>query len=100
MSRYRLAPQARADLDEIFERIAEHDRPAALNFVAALRSKFKLLASRPLMGQAMPDLSENLRSFVHGNYLVLFRPRKSGVEIMRVVHAARDLGSALSEDHP
>ena len=30
------------------------------------------------------------RSFPHGRYVVYFLPRSSGIEIVRVLHSARD----------
>jgi hypothetical protein len=34
----------------------------------------------------------HLRSFSVGNYVVFYRPMQSGVEVVRVIHAARDIG--------
>jgi len=32
------------------------------------------------------------------NYLIFYIPRRSGIEIVRVLHAARDVGGVLAEE--
>ena len=48
-----------------------------------------------MIGRARPELRENLRSFPYGAYLILYRAIGDGVEIVRVVHAARNLDDLL-----
>ena len=43
------------------------------------------------MGPLREDLAKDLRAFVIGNYVLLYRERPFGVEIVRVVHGARYL---------
>ena len=44
-----------------------------------------------MMGRARPELRADLRSLPFGAYLILYRVVEDGVEIIRVVHAARNL---------
>ena len=44
-----------------------------------------------MIGRARPEIRADLRSFPYGAYLILFRALEDGVEIVRVVHAARNL---------
>jgi toxin ParE1/3/4 len=44
-----------------------------------------------MMGRARPELRPDLRSFPCGAYLILYRAVDDGVEIVRVVHGARNL---------
>jgi toxin ParE1/3/4 len=53
--------------------------------------KLKLLADFPGMGAMREDLGPSIRTFPVGNYLIIYRPMKSGIELLRVVHGARDL---------
>lgn len=55
------------------------------------------LAEYPLLGPARPDIAPDLRYLVSGNYLVLYRVRSESVEVVRVLHGARNL-KALFED--
>ena len=43
------------------------------------------------MGEKRGDIAPNLRGFCVGNYLILYRPTKTGIEVARVIHAARDV---------
>jgi toxin ParE1/3/4 len=46
-----------------------------------------------------PQRGEGIRIAVHGNYLIVYRERDETVQILRVVHGARDL-NALFEKEP
>jgi toxin ParE1/3/4 len=41
------------------------------------------------------DLSPDLRSFVVGRYLIFDRPLSDGIEVVRVLHGARDVEAVL-----
>jgi plasmid stabilization system protein ParE len=51
-----------------------------------------------MMGEARPELGEDIRSF-HigslGSHAVFYRPLADGIVILTVVHTARDLPAAL-----
>jgi toxin ParE1/3/4 len=52
---------------------------------------FELLAEQPEIGQSMMSRRNGpLRRHTMGNYLIYYRPISEGVQIIRVVHAARD----------
>ena len=53
--------------------------------------KLQLLAEFPGMGEAKPDLGEGVRTLPVGNYLLVYRPAAEGIELLRVLHGARDL---------
>jgi toxin ParE1/3/4 len=95
MTRYVIAPAARLDLDAIWDYIGiERDSPAAAyRLIEVLYQRFELLANHPLIGQARNDLGEGLRCTVAGNYVIVYRPRQDEIEIVRVVHGARDIRS-------
>lgn len=81
--------QAEQDLIEFWIYIAQDNPDAADQMLDELESKFTLLAEQPYLGPARPDLSQGMRYFPVGNYLVLYREIAGGVEIVRVVHGAR-----------
>jgi toxin ParE1/3/4 len=83
---------SRKDYRDIWKFIAEQGRPAAadallLEFDAALA----LLGEHPLAGPLRPELGNRLSSYPVGNYVILYRPKRDGVELTRVVHGARNL---------
>ena len=48
------------------------------------------LAENPSMGRSRPEYGRGIRSFPIGNYVVFYRPTEEGVDVVRVVHGARD----------
>jgi toxin ParE1/3/4 len=56
-----------------------------------MTQKFVALGRNQMMGRARPELRPDLRSFPYGAYLILYRAIDDGVEIVRVVHGARNL---------
>jgi toxin ParE1/3/4 len=48
-----------------------------------------LLASNPYLGEAVDDLRPGLRRFSHGNYVIFYEPRETGIGLIRVLHGAR-----------
>jgi toxin ParE1/3/4 len=97
MKRYRLAPAARDDLKRISHYIAvERDAPqGAKRLREHFFDSFRLLAQNPLIGQACPEFGENMRIWPVGNYVVLYVPQDSGIDIVQVVHGARNLPAVV-----
>lgn len=91
MSRIRITPLAERDLEDIWFFIAQDDPAAADRLIDLLEEKYLLLASNPQMGPARPDIAKELRYHPVGNYLLLYRVIAGGIELVRVVHGARDL---------
>ena len=91
MTQYGVAPDAQCDLDSIYDYIARDSVSAAKGVVLALRERFRLLASQPLLGQLRPEFAPNLRSFSAGSYVIFYRPVRAGIEVMRVIHSARNI---------
>ena len=93
MSRYRLTEKAKADARAVRARIAS-DRPAAADrFMDEFYGRFRLAATQPEYGEARSDLGRDLRLFSVGNYVIVIRPIQEGIEVVRVIHGSRDIGS-------
>lgn len=58
-------------------------------------SEFQRLARNPLGGEARDDLRPGLRSVSHGSCVIYFRARPDCLEIVRVLHGARDIRELL-----
>ena len=95
MTRFRLARQAKNDLDAIATYIGGRNPSAAVRELEKLLEKFTMLGKNPLLGQLREDLPETPRSFAAGSWVILYKPITDGIEVARVVHAARDLRSLL-----
>ena len=93
MSRARTRPQAEADLFDIALYIARDDPSASDRFLDGFERTFQLLATTPDMGRARPELGQGLRSFPVGRYVIFYRSRHDGIDIVRVLSASRDIPS-------
>ncbi len=91
MGRIRRTPQAGRDLEEIWFFLAQDDPVAADRWLDALEAKLSLIADNPLLGAARADIAPELRYHPIGHYLLLYRIVSGGIEVVRVVHGARDL---------
>lgn len=94
----RVARRAAQDLRAIKDYIAQDNPAAAVNFVQKLTERFHLLLDSPGIGRKRPEITATMRSSSLGEYLILYRPFKGGIEIVRVVHAKRDLGKIVISD--
>lgn len=97
-------PQVIRDLIELATYIAADNLNASDRFLAAAEETFKQLAKMPEMGKLIqfsnPNLAGIRQQAIKGfkNYLVFYRLTNSGVEILRVIHGARDILEILDQD--
>jgi toxin ParE1/3/4 len=91
MPRLIVSPQARTDLDEILSFISQDNPVAARNLLARIKGKFRLLADNPAIGVSRNELEAGLLSLPIGNYLIFYRRPAENIEIVRVLHGARDI---------
>ena len=91
MKHFRLTSQAQLDLDEIWLFIAEDNIEAADKFHDLLLSKLITLAEQPLIGRLRDELRPNVRGFPVGSYVIFYRDTPEHIEIIRVLHGARDI---------
>jgi toxin ParE1/3/4 len=91
VARYRVSPQAKADLKVIANYLIEDNPDRAISFTEEFVAKFRQIGDRPNSYTARDDLRSGLRSAVHGKYLIFYRVDAHGAHILRVVHGARNL---------
>jgi len=73
--------------------VAENNPEAAGRLVKEMTRRFALLRDNPHIGREQDKLLVNMRSFVVKNYFIFYLPFEEGVEILRVLHGSRDIGS-------
>jgi toxin ParE1/3/4 len=77
----------------------------ALRFYDAAAATFLKLARMPGMGErresANPRLAGLRVSRIDGfpNHVIFYRPIDGGIEVVRVLHGARDIDSVLESEH-
>ena len=96
--RVRVSRPAMADLDNMWEYVAEEQSvEAATRLVDSITGIFPLLGTQPAIGRLREEFGA--RSFPVGNYIIYYRHRKGGIEISHVFHGKRDQQKAW-EDQP
>ncbi len=83
--------QAHLDLVEIAVYLYRYDPAAADRVLDAIEEKCQYLSDFPQIGRKREELAPALRSFPAGNYVIFYRPNPNGIEVIRVLHGARDL---------
>ena len=91
MARYTKRPKAETDLLEIWLYIAQDSPRAADHLLDRIEIQCRLLADNPRLGRARLELAPDARAWVVGRYLVLYRAQDDEIEVVRVVHAAREI---------
>ena len=93
-----LSAEAAADLNELHAYILLDNPAAADRLVDRLEAALEQLARHPEIGHARDDLASRPVLFCPvGRYLIVYRSDRDPIELVAVVHAARDVPSVLSE---
>lgn len=82
-------------MDDIWLYIAADDPVAATRWVERLAAGIASLADYPDSGRARPEIGTGARSMPVGRYLVLYRVNGDCVDIVRVIHGAREITGLL-----
>lgn len=90
---HQLSKRAQADLDRIWDYVAEESGSAdiAERLIDSVTERLLLLAAHPQIGRARDDLGRGRRTYPVGNYVILYRIKGADVLILRVAHSKRDL---------
>jgi toxin ParE1/3/4 len=94
----RLTDEAEADLDALWDYIAADNVKAADRMVDAVLESSRIHVRFPEMGRRRDELRPGLRSFVVSPYVVFYRPVENTIEVLRVLHGARDIKSIMESE--
>jgi len=99
MSFYVLTPLAKADIFNIWSRIADDNEDAADRVERALYDACAFVAEAPMRGHSRPDLTNRSLHFWtltrYPNYTVVYRPDTKPLEIVAVIHGKRNTRRVL-----
>jgi toxin ParE1/3/4 len=85
------APQAVADLEEIYRFIAQDSPDRAAAFVADIQQRCRLLLDSPELGPRRPNLGKGVRIYpMRRRVVVVCVIRTSAIEVLRMFYAGRD----------
>ena len=96
---HRLAPEAEADLDNIWYHVARESGSLEIadRLIDFLTDRFFLLASHPYAGRRRDDdLRPGLRSFPVGNYVIIYRIEDEDALVLHVVPGSQDIEALTS----
>ena len=83
--------EAEADLEQIASYIAESSLESALRFAQELREKCESLADAPRGYPLVPRYERfGIRRRPFGNYLIFYRVGPETIEVVHILHGARD----------
>ena len=96
MIRLTLTPLAEQDLETIGDYIAANNPVRAVSFIRELRAQCKRIAANPPGYRLRPELGDDIRYSVYGNYVIFFVALPEEITIIRILHGARDIPAILT----
>lgn len=93
MSRILRTLRSKQDYVDIWSYIAADNQAAADRLIEKLDAALDLLATAPGLGPRREEFGSGIHSFPVGHYLIFYRPIEDGIELIRVLHGARNLPS-------
>ncbi|MBL7649416.1 MAG: type II toxin-antitoxin system RelE/ParE family toxin [Candidatus Hydrogenedentes bacterium] len=88
---------AETDLEDIWFYIARDDRRAADRAVIAIDAECVRFSDVPDAGRARQDIGEGVRHVAWGRYVIYYRRIEGGIQVLRILHSARDITTDLFE---
>lgn len=92
--------KAEDDLEEILIYLDERSPAAAQRVARSIHDRCAQLGSFPGMGRARNDLGEGIKSIVVEKYVIFYRSTETAVEIVRILHGARDVDRIMKAEPP
>ncbi len=91
MARVIRSAQAQQDLEGILDYLDSQSNDVADRFATKFDQTCELHAHHPQIGARSEEYAPNLRHFTVWNYAIFYRPIEDGIEIIRIIHGARDI---------
>lgn len=96
--KYRVSKDARDDLDRIFVYWANRaSLETAERLIDAIMDRFWLIGEHPGAGRAADEISSGVRCFPAGEYLIYYRKTTRPINVLHIVHGARDQRKAFRQ---
>ena len=84
------------DIQNIDDRLVEDNKAAAERVSDAIEAAMARLAEHPMLGHVRVDLtSRPYRFWSVYSYLIVYQPAPAPIQIIRVLHGARDITELL-----
>jgi plasmid stabilization system protein ParE len=93
---YVLSEAALSDIHALASFVFEQSPDGALKLLDAIESGFMFVAASPGAGRPCPEWgTTGLRLWAVYSYLILYRSDTKPVEVVRVLHGARDVAAVM-----
>jgi plasmid stabilization system protein ParE len=93
--------RAWSDLEQAAEYIAQDSPHYAATLVARARDLARTLDRFPQRGRIVPELHDpDIRELFVASFRLVYRVRPSSVEILALIHGARDLAALWQREPP
>ena len=92
MARVTYSPEAIQDLQQIWGYISKQTQNSEIadRVIDAINNATRLYAVNSELGTSRAELVSGLRCFTVARYVIFFVPCESGIEVVQVMHGARD----------
>jgi len=80
---------------DIWRAVAEYDPAAADRQYDRIEARLDILRKFPEAGVSKPNIAPDARMLVEPPYLIFYRRRADHVQIVRILHGARDIDAQL-----
>jgi len=95
-----LRPQARSDLDTIWDyTVQSWGVQQSRSYIAEIRDTCGKLAENPGLGKCRNELYKELRVFPSGKHLIFYLTIAEGIDVIRILHERMDTHNQLRQ-HP
>jgi toxin ParE1/3/4 len=91
MARILRTEQAQQDLEAIMDYLDRQGIEFGDRFATKFEEVCELHAKHPQLGASSEEYAPNLRHFTVWNYAIFYRPIEGGIELVRMIHGARDI---------
>jgi toxin ParE1/3/4 len=89
---------AKSDLQSIKQYIEKDNPKRATQYMVILKKKCDMLAQSPLIGLYRKEYC-GLYQFPVGHYLIFYQLSKTGINVIRVLHGARDIKGLFKNEN-
>lgn len=98
--RFILSSPASQDLDEILSYVLQHSGPTRVEHVLdGFQHAFDSLRENPILGHRREDLTTSaVMLYRVWSWFIIYRFDHSSLEVVRVIHSARDVKTLLMDD--
>jgi addiction module RelE/StbE family toxin len=99
MGKIKWTQKSSLHLQAIHEYIAKDSKTYATRFIKSLIKATEKLENMPLCGRVVPELEGyGFREVIYRNYRIVYRLTDDAIEILAVVHGAREISKVIREE--